>query len=113
MKTVLKYQIDEMTTHLKLREGFKLVRFEYVQAAKALFAWFEEPLKADTPVTEVELRVIRTGQPIQDDYLYLCTALDAIDPEAYHLYQKQQQDNKSPKTTGTGSEASSGFKQVA
>lgn len=112
MKTVLKYQIDEMTTHLKLREGFKLVRFEYVQAAKALFAWFEEPLKADTPVTEVELRVIRTGQPIQDDYLYLCTALDAIDPEAYHLYQKQQ-DNKSPKTTGTGSEASSGFKQVA
>ncbi|WP_140054623.1 DUF7352 domain-containing protein [Oceanospirillum sanctuarii] len=92
MKTVLKYQIDEKeTTTLNLREGSELVRFEYVQADKALFAWFEEPLRADIPTTEVEFKVIRTGHPIQDEYIYLSTALDVIGPEAFHLYQSQQQ----------------------
>lgn len=94
MKTVLKYQIEETSvTQLKLREGFKLVRFEYVQADKALFAWIEEPLKADIPATDIELKVIRTGEPIHDKYQYLSTALDVIGPEAYHLYQNALEDD--------------------
>lgn len=106
MKTVLKYQIDEISvTHLKLREGFNLVRFEYIQADKALFAWFEEPLRADIPVTEIELKVIRTGQPVQNKYQYLSTALDVIGPEAYHLYQNTLQNDGNNEKSNSSSKA--------
>lgn len=91
MKTVLKYPVAETgITTLHLREGFKFVRFEYVLAHKALYAWFEEPLKADIPQCDIQLKVINTGDPIQDEFSYLSTALDALGPEAYHLYQLEQ-----------------------
>lgn len=117
MKTVLKYQIEETaSTTLKLRQGYQLVRFEYIQADKALFAWFEQPLKADIPETEVELKVIRTGQPIQNSYRYLCTAIDSLGPEAYHLYENQSQKNEKPKQPSNSTQKlikNTGLRKVA
>ena len=43
----------------------------------------------------------------------LSTALDTIDPQAYHLYQNQQLDNKGLEITGTETEPRSSFKRVA
>lgn len=92
MKTVLKYPVSETgKTTLTLRQGFRFVRFEYVLADKALYAWFEEPLKADTATCSIALKVIQTGQPVQEHFSYLSTALDPMGPEAYHLYQEGEE----------------------
>lgn len=113
MKTVLKYPVAATgSTVLTLREGFTFVRFEYVMADKALYAWFEEPLKADTPQCQLELKVIHTGDPIQDSFSYLSTALDPMGPETYHLYRLKEA-GQTGQHDGGGNAAQNKLKRVA
>ncbi|SEI83063.1 hypothetical protein SAMN05421831_1122 [Allopseudospirillum japonicum] len=88
MKTIHKYSLGEDTGLVKvaLKAGYQLVRFEHVLAEKALFVWVEEPLRADIPQVEVHFKVIKTGEPVQDTYQYVSTAVDVLGPETYHLY---------------------------
>lgn len=107
MKTILKYCLDTCgkDNSLRLPEGFRVVRTEYIPAAKGVYMWVEVPLKAGTPEFPVDFRVIPSGQPIGDGYQYVGTALDTLDPEAYHVFSRQpeQQHNQpSRSTSGDG-----------
>ncbi|WP_027854962.1 DUF7352 domain-containing protein [Marinobacterium litorale] len=88
MKAILKYrlEISDKPISLSLAQGFRPVRFEYVVSEKALFLWTEESLRADISRQNVQFRITRTGEPIQEGAQHLMTALDAFGPEAYHLF---------------------------
>lgn len=90
MKTILEYRLDangEACT-LRLTEGFRIVRTEYIPFGRTVFMWVEVPLKAGTPELPVEFRVVASGQPVSDDFEYAGTALDSHDPQAYHVFRR-------------------------
>ncbi len=89
MKAIHKYhlEVSDSAHTLHLKEGYRVVRFEYMVAEKGLFMWVEEPLRADVPVCEARFRVAMTGKPVAMDYEYLDTALDPFGPKAYHLFR--------------------------
>lgn len=90
MKTILKYRLDASgnDTSLTLTHGFRVVRTEYIPAERRVHLWVEVPLKAGTPETKVDFRVIASGQPIGNDFGYVGTALDTHAPEAYHVFSR-------------------------
>lgn len=90
MKTILKYRLDASgnDTSLTLTDGFRVVHTEYIPAENRVHLWVEVPLKAGTPESRVEFRVIASGQPIGDDFGYVGTALDTHAPEAYHVFSR-------------------------
>ncbi len=89
MKTIHQYQLasDKQITSLALRDGFRIVRCEYVVAQKRVYLWVEEPLKIDLPVTEHQFMVVGSGVPVPVSHRYIDTALDPFGPEAFHVYE--------------------------
>ncbi|WP_020406148.1 DUF7352 domain-containing protein [Hahella ganghwensis] len=89
MKTVHKYRLqsDAAINTLNLREGYRIVRSEYLITEKAVFIWVEEPLSVSVPVVATEFVVILTGEPVPMNYVYRDTALDTFGPEAFHVYE--------------------------
>lgn len=89
MKTIHKFRIEtgKEPTVLNLREGYRVVRCEYILPEKAVYLWVEQPLNVTAASIERRVRVVFSGEPIPDDYHYLGTALDTFGPEAYHLYE--------------------------
>ncbi|MDX1635212.1 MAG: hypothetical protein R3280_11270 [Marinobacter sp.] len=89
MKTIHKFRIEtgKEPTVLNLKEGYRVVRCEYILPEKAVYLWVEQPLNVSAASVERKVRVVYSGQPVPDDYQYLGTALDAFGPEAYHLYE--------------------------
>lgn len=89
MKTIHQYQLasDKQITSLALRDGFRIVRCEYVVAQKRVYLWVEEPLKIDLPVSEHQFMVVGSGVPVPVSYRYVDTALDPFGPEAFHVYE--------------------------
>ncbi len=89
MKTIHKFRIEtgKEATTLNLREGYRVVRCEYILPEKAVYLWVEQPLNVTAASVERKVRVVFSGEPVPDDYHYLGTALDAFGPEAYHLYE--------------------------
>ncbi|WP_415892010.1 hypothetical protein ACMXYN_11870 [Neptuniibacter sp. PT8_73] len=92
MKAILKYplELSDKTQTLTLREGFKPVRFEYVISDQSLYLWVEEPLLSSIPSQRYNFKVKRTGEPVNDQFSYLLTALDSFGPEAYHLFMVEE-----------------------
>ncbi|KAA0875913.1 DUF7352 domain-containing protein [Nitrincola tapanii] len=92
MKAIHKYRLEasESLSILHLRQGFRIVRFEYLVAERGLFLWVEEPLRADIPQVEVAFKVALTGKPVAMHYEYRDTALDPFGGEGYHLYQVKE-----------------------
>ncbi len=89
MKTIHKFRLEngkELTT-LKLRQGYRVVRCEYLVSQKAVFLWVEQPLKVDLPELERRFLVTFSGEPVPSAYQYLDTALDPFGPEAYHVFE--------------------------
>ncbi|SDW26702.1 DUF7352 domain-containing protein [Marinobacter mobilis] len=89
MKTIHKYplKVSKELNELSLREGFKIVRCEYIVSEKTVYLWVEEPLKVDIPECRSSFRVAFSGEPVPDHYLYRGTALDPFGPEAYHVFE--------------------------
>lgn len=89
MKTIHKFRLDsgKEATRLTLREGFRVVRCEYLVAQKAVFLWVQQPLNVTIPTVERQFRVAMSGEPVPDCYEYLDTALDPFGPEAYHVFE--------------------------
>ncbi|MET4026844.1 hypothetical protein ABIE59_002372 [Marinobacter sp. MBR-99] len=89
MKTIHKFRLEpgKEPTTLTLREGFKVVRCEYLVAQKAVFLWVQQPLSVTVPTVERQFRVAMSGDPVPDAYEYLDTALDPFGPEAYHVFE--------------------------
>lgn len=88
MKTIHKFCLvagKELNT-LTLREGYKVVRCEYLVPHKSVFLWVEQPLNVTTPTLERQFRVAMSGEPVPDRYEYVDTALDPFGPEAYHVF---------------------------
>ncbi|WP_404364343.1 hypothetical protein [Marinobacter sp.] len=89
MKTIHKFRIEsgrEPTT-LTLREGYRVVRCEYILSDKSVYMWVEQPLGVTVPSVEQHFRVALSGEPVPDDFSYVGTALDPFGPEAWHLFQ--------------------------
>ncbi|MFE8072449.1 hypothetical protein QQM79_15430 [Marinobacteraceae bacterium S3BR75-40.1] len=89
MKTIHKYRLagPGEVTRVKLREGHRVVRSEYLVVEKAVFIWVEEPLNVDIPTREHAFRVALSGEPVADELEYRDTALDPFGPEAYHVFE--------------------------
>lgn len=89
MKTIHKFVLSgkgEPTT-IRLREGYKVVRCEYLMAAKGVYLWVEQTLKPTVPFVERQFLVAYSGDPVPEAYEYVDTALDPFGPEAYHVFQ--------------------------
>ncbi len=93
MKAIHKYQLDPQSkVHaLELKEGFQVVRAEYVLAHKSVCIWVEVPLSVEVPIQRVNFRLVSSGEPVPSDSRYLATAIDSFTPESYHLYTATQQ----------------------
>ena len=88
MKTIHKFRIEpgKEPTTLRLREGYRVVRCEYILAEKSVYIWVEQPLSVTIPSVEQRFRVALSGEPVPDDFSYVGTALDPFGPEAWHLF---------------------------
>ncbi len=89
MKTIHKFRLEpgrEPTT-LTLKEGYRIVRSEYIVTHKAVYLWVEESLSITTPTLQRQFRVAFSGEPVPDSFVYLGTALDPFGPEAYHVFE--------------------------
>lgn len=89
MKTIHKFRLDcgKEPNTLKLREGYRVVRCEYVVPQKGVYLWVEQPLNVAIPVVERQFVVVYSGDPVPTSYQYLDTALDPFGPEAYHVFE--------------------------
>ncbi|MCH8532121.1 MAG: hypothetical protein LAT65_14820 [Saccharospirillum sp.] len=89
MKTIHKHRLDisSKVNTLSLRDGYKVVRCEYLVPEKAVFLWVEVSLDITLPMRERQFRVVRSGEPVPDDFGYLDTALDPFDPRAFHVFE--------------------------
>jgi len=89
MKTVRPYRIQETEkeTALILKEGYRIVRSEYVVPEKTVYLWIEEPLKVDIPVKQVKFRVAQSRIPVPDEFEYRATALNMFNADAYHIFE--------------------------
>ena len=88
MKTIHKFRVEagKEPTTLNLKEGYRVVRCEYIVPHKAVYLWVEQPLNVGTPTVERQFRVALSGEPVPDRFDYLGTALDPFGPEAYHVF---------------------------
>lgn len=102
MKTIHKFRLESAKepTTLKLREGCKVVRCEYLVAQKGVYLWVEQPLNVTIPTVERQFVVVHSGDPVPDSYQYLDTALDPFGPEAYHLFEVTQSEERKPRVAG-------------
>ena len=89
MKTIHKFLLNDRgtSTTLRLREGYRVVRCEYLVAAKGVYLWVEQSLKPTVPMVERQFLVTFSGDPVPEAYGYLDTALDPFGPEAYHVFE--------------------------
>ncbi|MCR8914310.1 hypothetical protein FDP08_12470 [Marinobacter panjinensis] len=88
MKTIHKFRLEcgKEPNTLKLREGYRVVRCEYVVPQKGVYLWVEQPLNVAIPVVERQFVVVYSGDPVPTSYQHLDTALDPFGPEAYHIF---------------------------
>lgn len=89
MKTIHKFRLEagKEPTTLLLREGFRVVRCEYLVPDKSVYLWVEQPLSVGARNLERQFRVAFSGEPVPDNYVYVDTALDPFGPEAYHVFE--------------------------
>ena len=89
MKTIHKFRLDsdKQLNILTLREGYRVVRCEYIVPSKAVFLWVEQPLNVDVPTVERKFQVAFSGDALPAHFRYVDTALDPFGPEAYHVFE--------------------------
>lgn len=89
MKTIHKFRLDSdrQPNTLTLREGYRVVRCEYIVPSKAVFLWVEQPLNVDVPTVERKFQVAYSGDALPAHFRYVDTALDPFGPEAYHVFE--------------------------
>ncbi|AXS81774.1 MULTISPECIES: hypothetical protein [Marinobacter] len=105
MKTIHKFRLEpgKEPTTLSLREGYRVVRSEYIVPHKAVYLWVEQPLNVTTPTLERRFRVVYSGEPVPDRFEYVDTALDPFGPEAYHVFAvPADEDSATFSPTGEG-----------
>jgi len=93
MKVVHKFKLDSdgSTTHIKLKKGYKIVHSEYVLVEKSVCIWIEQTLSVKTEEMEVPFIVVKSGDPIPDNFKHIASAVDGLTPEAYHIFQERDE----------------------
>lgn len=89
MKTVQKLTLStgkEVQT-LSIKEGYRIVRIEYLVTEKRICLWVEIPLRADIPETRKTFVVKKTNEPVPVEYVHVHTAIDLLKPEAFHIFE--------------------------
>jgi len=96
MKTIHKYRLEQSKepVSLQLREGYRFVRSEYLVTEKAVFIWVEETLSPKAKLLTRQFKIVFSGEPVPEDYVYLDTALDTFGPEAYHVFELPAQETR-------------------
>ncbi len=89
MKTIHKFRLDsgKEPTTLSLKEGFRVVRCEFLVPDKSVYIWVEQTLRPSAKSEEHQFRVAHSGEPVPDNFEYIDTALDPFGPEAYHVFE--------------------------
>lgn len=89
MKTIQKHTLltDDKIQTITLKQGFRIVRVEYLVTEKVISLWVESPLRADIPAVQKSFVVKKTNQPVPEDYAHIHTAIDLLKPEAFHLFE--------------------------
>lgn len=89
MKTIHKFRLDDrkQPTTLVLKQGFRVVRCEYIVPQKGVYLWVEQPLNVTVPDVERQFMVAYSGDPVPVAYRYLDTAIDPFGPQAYHVFE--------------------------
>lgn len=89
MKTIHKFRLEDRKepTTLVLKQGYRVVRCEYVVPQKGVYLWVEQPLNVTIPDVERQFMVAFSGDPVPVAYQYLDTAIDPFGPEAYHVFE--------------------------
>jgi hypothetical protein len=89
MKTVHKYVIPYGADGLllKLTSGYRLLKSEYQLFGKSVCCWVEVPTDPRLAKQSVHLRLFSSGDGIPRDYVYVDTAINSMEPEAWHLYE--------------------------
>lgn len=92
MKTIHKFRLEcgKAVNRLKLREGYRVVRCEYLVLEKGVYLWVEQPLNVSIPFEERQFMVVGSGDPVPASYQYLDTALDVFGPDDYHIYEVRE-----------------------
>ena len=100
MKTIHQYTLntDQKITTLALREGYRVVRCEYLLAQKQVYLWVEEPLSIDLPVIKRQFMVVGSGAPVPVSFRHIDTALDPFGPKAFHVYEVVQPQHSQTQT---------------
>ena len=94
MKTIQKLTL-EIADHcqtLTLKQGYKIVRIEYMVTEKRICMWVETPLRADIPQETKTFMVKRTNEAVPSDYTHIHTAVDLLSPEAFHIFELPNKD---------------------
>ena len=89
MKTIQKHTLltDDQAQSITLKQGFRIVRVEYLVTEKVIAIWVESPLRADIPSVLKQFVVKKTNQPVPQDYQHIHTAIDLLKPQAFHLFE--------------------------
>ena len=93
MKTIHKFRLnsDKRPNVLTLKQGYRVVRSEYVVADKAVYLWVEQPLSVEVPSVRRTFQVAYSGDALPASFEYVDTALDPFGPEAYHVYEVREE----------------------
>tara|TARA_A100001391_G_scaffold120125_2_gene81753 strand:+ start:7222 stop:7506 length:285 start_codon:yes stop_codon:yes gene_type:complete len=91
MKTIHKHRLEIGTEvqEIRLPEEGEVLRVDYIQQERVIYMWVEVDADTviDTPKEVRRFKVFTTGSGIPDNAVYLGTTLDALKPEAFHVYE--------------------------
>ncbi|MBM7334927.1 MAG: hypothetical protein ABGX87_13920 [Alcanivorax sp.] len=91
MKTIHKHRLEIGTEvqEIRLPEEGEVLRVDYIQQERLIYMWVEVDADTviDTPKEVRRFKVFTTGSGIPDNAVYLGTTLDALKPEAFHVYE--------------------------
>lgn len=93
MKVIHKFRLanDVAETTLSLKQGYKIVHSEYVLVDKSIYIWVEQPLDVNVLETDVEFKVVKSGEPLPKHLQHVASVVDSFAPEAYHIFEQPQQ----------------------
>ena len=82
-------EIGTEVQEIRLPEEGEVLRVDYIQQERLIYMWVEVDADTviDTPKEVRRFKVFTTGSGIPDNAVYLGTTLDALKPEAFHVYE--------------------------
>ena len=89
MKTLHKYavQMDHTPTLIELPDSAVIRHIEYIAHEKGIFIWVEIFIEVNAEKNVRKFKVFKTGDAVPGTHIYIGTAINHFEPEAYHVYE--------------------------